>query len=102
MRTVLARERGMTNSFQSIRARVLVGCAALALSAYVAACADKSQHASDGDSGAAAPATRIELSPGVRPDSTAGVATATGMPGVAGDTSGSRKGPSDSVRLRTP
>jgi hypothetical protein len=57
----------------------------------VAACGDKSQHASDGDTGAAAPATVRDMSatPNAR-DSTAGVSNPTGQPSSAGDTLGAR------------
>ena len=59
--------------------------------AVAGACGDGSKHASDGDTGAAAPATVRDMSatPNV-PDSTAGVANPTGQPNVAGDTMGAR------------
>jgi hypothetical protein len=54
-------------------------------------CGEKSQHASDGDTGAAAPATVRDMSatPNV-PDSTTGVSNPTGQPSSAGDTTGAR------------
>jgi hypothetical protein len=57
----------------------------------VVACTDKSKHATDGDTGAAAPATVRDMSatPNAR-DSTAGVSNATGQPSSAGDTLGAR------------
>jgi hypothetical protein len=57
----------------------------------VGACGDKSKHATDGDTGAAAPATVRDMSatPNV-PDSTTGVANPTGQPSSAGDTLGAR------------
>ena len=64
--------------------------AAIVLSA-AGACGDGSKHATDGDTGAAAPATVRDMSatPNVG-DSTAGVANPTGRPGMAGDTMGAR------------
>src|SRR4051794_22035473 len=61
------------------------------LLAGLGACGDGSKHATDGDTGAAAPATVRDMSatPQVG-DSTAGVANATGRPSVAGDTLGAR------------
>ena len=57
----------------------------------VAACTDKSKHATDGDTGAAAPATVRDMSATPNaPDSTAGVSNPTGQPGAAGDTLGAR------------
>jgi len=56
-----------------------------------AACTDKSKHATDGDTGAAAPATVRDMSATPRAgDSTAGVSNATGQPSSAGDTLGAR------------
>jgi hypothetical protein len=56
-----------------------------------AACGDSSKHASDGDTGAAAPATVRDMSTTPRaPDSTTGVSNPTGQPGAAGDTMGAR------------
>lgn len=56
-----------------------------------AACIDKSKHATDGDTGAAAPATVRDMSATPRAgDSTAGVSNATGQPSSAGDTLGAR------------
>ena len=61
------------------------------LLAGLGACGDKSQHATDGDTGAAAPATVRDMSatPNVG-DSTTGVANPTGQPSIAGDTMGAR------------
>jgi hypothetical protein len=54
-------------------------------------CGDKSKHATDGDTGAAAPATTRDMSatPNVG-DSTTGVSNPTGRPSSAGDTLGAR------------
>ena len=55
------------------------------------ACGDKSKHATDGDTGAAAPATVRDMSATPNaPDSTAGVSNATGQPMNPGDTLGAR------------
>ena len=55
------------------------------------ACGDKSKHASDGDTGAAAPATVRDMSATPNaPDSTRGVSNPTGQPSSAGDTMGAR------------
>ena len=61
------------------------------LLAVAGGCGDASKHASDGDTGAAAPAATRDMSatPNV-PDSTAGVANPTGAPNVAGDTTSAR------------
>ena len=61
------------------------------LLASAGACSDKSKHASDGDTGAAAPATvrHMSATPNAG-DSTAGVANPTGQPNVAGDTTSAR------------
>ena len=54
-------------------------------------CGDGSKHASDGDTGAAAPATVRDMSATPNaPDSTTGVANPTGQPNVAGDTMSAR------------
>jgi hypothetical protein len=59
--------------------------------AAVGACGDKSKHASDGDTGAAAPATVRDMSATPNaPDSSAGVSNPTGQPNVAGDTTSAR------------
>ena len=59
--------------------------------AAVGACGDGSKHATDGDTGAAAPATVRDMSATPNAgDSTAGVANPTGQPGMAGDTMGAR------------
>jgi hypothetical protein len=61
------------------------------LVAAVVGCGDKSQHASDGDTGAAAPATVRDMSATPNaPDSTTGVSNPTGQPNVAGDTTSAR------------
>jgi hypothetical protein len=76
-----------TNAYRARRAAVLP----MILLAGAAACGDKSKHATDGDTGAAAPATVRDMSatPNAR-DSTAGVSNPTGQPNVAGDTMGAR------------
>jgi hypothetical protein len=57
----------------------------------VGACGDKSKHATDGDTGAAAPATVRDMSATPNaPDSTPGVSNPTGQPNVAGDTTSAR------------
>jgi hypothetical protein len=75
------------------RTRALFGAVALALSAIVPlACGEKArQHASDGDTGAAAPATVRDMSatPQV-PDSNSGMSRPTGQPAAAGDTLGAK------------
>jgi hypothetical protein len=59
--------------------------------AMVGACGDKSKHATDGDTGAAAPATVRDMSATPNaPDSTAGVSNPTGQPMNPGDTLGAR------------
>ena len=59
--------------------------------AAAGACGDGSRHATDGDTGAAAPATVRDMSATPNaPDSTAGVASPTGKPNVAGDTTSAR------------
>ena len=75
------------------------GAAALtvAFAALTVGCGQGSSHATDGDTGAAAPATVKDMSatPQVG-DSTTGVSNPTGQPASAGDTMGAR------VRDRTP
>jgi hypothetical protein len=73
-----------------VQARLLVGVAAVAMS-VLTACGDHSRHATDGDTGAAAPAAVRDMSatPMVG-DSTPGVAKATGQPQTSGDTMGAR------------
>jgi hypothetical protein len=57
----------------------------------IGACGDKSKHATDGDTGAAAPATVRDMSATPNAgDSTVGVSNATGQPSSAGDTLGAR------------
>ena len=60
--------------------------------AAAGACGDGSKHATDGDTGAAAPATVRDMSatPNVG-DSTTGVSNPTGQPAMAGDTMGARR-----------
>ena len=59
--------------------------------AAAGACGDGSKHATDGDTGAAAPATVRDMSATPNaPDSTAGVSNPTGQPNVAGDTTSAR------------
>lgn len=59
--------------------------------AVAGACTDKSKHATDGDTGAAAPATVRDMSATPnRGDSTTGVSNPTGQPSAAGDTLGAR------------
>jgi hypothetical protein len=73
---------------RSTRARWALAAAALTL----AACdSKKGEYARDGDSGAAAPATRIDTTrtPGA-PDSTTGVSQPSGGPAIAGDSTGRR------------
>ena len=72
-------------------ARSTAAVLALALAATTGACGDKSKHATDGDTGAAAPATVKDMSatPQVG-DSTKGVSNPTGQPSNPGDTSGAR------------
>jgi hypothetical protein len=61
------------------------------LLAVAGACGDSSKHATDGDTGAAAPATVRDMSATPNaPDSTTGVANPTGQPNVAGDTTSAR------------
>ena len=61
------------------------------LLAAVGACGDGSKHATDGDTGAAAPATVRDMSATPNAgDSTAGVANPSGQPAMAGDTMGAR------------
>jgi hypothetical protein len=59
--------------------------------AVVVACGEGSKHATDGDTGAAAPATVRDMSATPNaPDSTTGVANPTGQPSIAGDTMSAR------------
>lgn len=82
----------MTDSAGSARAaRGLLAAAALALTTFVAGCGESSKHATDGDTGAAAPATVRDMSATPQlGDSTAGVANPTGGANPAGDTLGAR------------
>ena len=74
----------------ALRAR-RVALIPMVLLAGAGACGEGSKHATDGDTGAAAPATVRDMSatPNVG-DSTAGVANPTGQPASAGDTMGAR------------
>lgn len=74
------------------RSRLLAGSAALAL-LTLAACGDRSkQHAVDGDTGAAAPATTRDMSATPKAgDSTAGVTPPTGSAAPAGTTDTTKK-----------
>ena len=70
--------------------RATTTIAALATAALLAACGAsedaRTQHATDGDTGAAAPATQQTLSPNpAMGDSTQGLQDRTGQRGVAGD-----------------
>lgn len=74
------------------RARTMLAVAIVAGGALLAGCGDKSTHAQDGDTGAAAPATKIDLTRTPRlGDSTPAVANPTGKPdAMSADTMGSR------------
>ena len=89
----------MTLLFSAHHART-ASAAALAVGALLTGCGDSSKHASDGDTGAAAPATRVDLTRTPRlGDSTSAVAKPTGKSDAAsGDTAGSRV--KDSVKGR--
>jgi hypothetical protein len=79
----------MTRS-STLRARH-VALIPMILLAAVGACGDGSKHATDGDTGAAAPATVRDMSATPNaPDSTTGVSNPTGQPSVAGDTMSAR------------
>jgi hypothetical protein len=76
-----------TNALRARRAALIP----MILLALPAACGEGSKHATDGDTGAAAPATVRDMSATPNaPDSTAGVANPTGQPNVAGDTTSAR------------
>ena len=83
----------MTRS-TTLRGRRRVRCAAMLttiLFAAASACGDTGKHATDGDTGAAAPATVRDMSATPNAgDSTTGVANPTGQPASAGDTMGGR------------
>ncbi|MDB4879471.1 MAG: hypothetical protein JWL60_917 [Gemmatimonadetes bacterium] len=72
---------------------LLRSSAALVLcAASLAACQSRGEHAVDGDTGAAAPATTIDMSATPKtPDSTMGVAPATGSAAPAGTTDTTKK-----------
>ena len=73
------------------RALAIVSCAITVASTAACSGSREQQHATDRDTGAAAPATVIDMSATPRAgDSTAGVAKATGQPQNAGDTTGAR------------
>ena len=81
------------------RAMMTVALASLAL----AACGAGSKHAVDGDTGAAAPATTIDMSATPKAgDSTMGVAPATGSAAPAGTTDTTKKVPSPSAGSSRP
>ena len=79
----------------------IAGIAALlAACAAAGACTKKGEYAQDGDTGAAAPATKRDMSETVgAPDSTDGINQRTGRPAVAGDTS-ARRDPTQTPRPR--
>ena len=71
-----------------IRPRAILTTIALAVAG---ACGDGSRHATDGDTGAAAPATVRDMSATPNaPESTVGVANPSGQPNQAGDTTSAR------------
>ena len=73
--------------------------ALVAAGAVASACTGK-EYAQDGDTGAAAPATKRDMSETVgAPDSTDGINQRTGRPAVAGDTS-ARRDPTQTPRPR--
>ena len=78
------------------------GLMALAAGVLLAACdTKKGEYVGDGDTGAAAPAARIDTTGTVgAPDSTSGVARPTGQPGIAGDSTG-RRNQNDQPRTDT-
>ena len=79
-----------SNEVRGRRARCAATLATLLL-AVAGACGDGSKHATDGDTGAAAPATVRDMSATPNAgDSTTGVANPTGQPSSAGDTLGAR------------
>ena len=78
----------MTNSSRIRQLALACGLVALA------ACSSDKQHAADGDSGAAAPATVIDMSATPNAgDSTAGVAAPGGTSAPAGTTDTTKKAP---------
>ena len=80
-----------TTDFSARRRARFAAVLPMILLAAVGACGDGSKHASDGDTGAAAPATVRDMSSTPNaPDSTTGVANPTGQPNVAGDTMSAR------------
>jgi hypothetical protein len=83
------------------RARLVWVAALLGATALVGGCGDRSRHASDGDTGAAAPATKLDLTRTSRAaDSTPATANPAGAPNTTSvDTAGARA--RDSVRGRS-
>jgi uncharacterized lipoprotein len=70
-----------------IRSTFLAAAAVALLAGCASSTDDAAQeqgYANDGDTGAAAPATRTNVTPMQPPDSTTGVASPTGRPGAAG------------------
>ena len=87
--------------------RTTTTIAALATAALLAACGAnedaRTQHATDGDTGAAAPATQQTLSPNpAMGDSTQGLQGRTGQPGVAGDSGNPAVTPLDTSKGQNP
>ena len=67
--------------------RSVPGALVVATCAVLAACERPGQYAEDADTGAAAPATKREMSPGVQaPDSTTGVSKPVMRGTISGDT----------------
>lgn len=82
-----------------IRSRLLAGSAAAVLIALAACNNTPKQHAADGDTGAAAPATVRDMSATPKAgDSTAGVTPPTGSSAPAGTTDTTKKMPAASRR----
>jgi len=87
--------------------RTTTTIAALATAAVLAACGAnedaRTRHATDGDTGAAAPATQQTLSPNpAMGDSTQGLQGRTGQPGVAGDSGNPAVTPLDTSKGQNP
>ena len=66
--------------------RSVPGALVVAACAMMAACERPGQYAEDADTGAAAPATKRDISPGVQPDSTPGVSKPVMRGTISGDT----------------
>ncbi len=80
-----------SNDFRARRVARRAAVLPMILLAVAGGCGDGSKHASDGDTGAAAPATVRDMSATPNaPDSTTGVSNPTGQPNVAGDTTSAR------------